>query len=42
MDRKHFGFLVYMIGGSHLNAGGGYAEGRMFRQFVSESLMDHF
>ena len=29
LDRKHFSFLTQVIGGGHLNAAGGYAEGRV-------------
>ena len=29
MDRKHFSFLMLVIDGGHLNAAGGYAEGRV-------------
>ena len=29
LDRKHFSFLLQVIDRSHLNAAGGYAEGRV-------------
>ena len=29
LDRKHFSFLVQVIEKDHLNAAGGYAEGRV-------------
>ena len=40
MDRKQFGFLVYIIDGSRINAADGYGEGSCLDSFrVSESLM---
>ena len=34
LDRKHFSFLVQVIGKGHLNAAGGYAEGRVLDNLI--------
>ena len=34
MDNKSFGFLEYMIDGSHRDADGGFAEGGVFKSLM--------